>query len=255
MHETEALFLPMADSIGCRRHASRVQRLTLTIHGSSEPENWAYGDDGNHESGLRSPPGRTVLTTAGSHASHPASFRCPRVRVSALKSWAARIARLVAGQNGAPRRLTLSRGAFALLGDFVRKLDRGPAGPTQLPKWAAILAGKLAVQLHCSLADLDNEITEATMRTAIALAECLLRESALPARGCVTEQEGSDLEDQLDRMEEKMRKLEPVRFRKLRKSYPVQDAAQAIFEELVRRGRARHRQDGLIETVPKANQA
>jgi hypothetical protein len=125
--------------------------------------------------------------------------------------------------------LTLARGAFALLGDYRRKLDQVPAGQMGSRKWAPILAAKISLLLHVFSAHPGNEIAEATMHTGIELAECLLRESASTARDCLTEQEGIDLEDQLDRMEEKIKELSRLQDRRSKRSGRVQQRKQRHF--------------------------
>jgi hypothetical protein len=71
------------------------------------------------------------------------------------------------------------------------------------------------------------------------------------------EQEAKELEEKLDEMEEKIRQHQPVRFRKLRRSYNGQEAAphKLVLHELMRRGRARYRLPRLIETIPAEEQA
>jgi hypothetical protein len=170
---------------------------------------------------------------------------------SSLRSWGAWIGGLLSASLGPARRLTLSPRALGLMGEYGRKLERGVAAQRHLA-WVPILAAKLSMLLHCFLGGLGAEISETTMRISLALAECLRQESASTARGCMTEQNGNDLDDRLDRMEEKISQMQPVRFRKLRRSYDVQEAAphRTVLDELVRRGRARVHKNGLIETVP-----
>jgi hypothetical protein len=176
-------------------------------------------------------------------------------------SWSALIARLARLRHAStPRRIRLSRGAAQALAEYVDQI--GQIRPTgRLLKNAPLLSAKNALIFELCDADPVREVSTETMRQAIELSGSFLRESGEIASRCVKAQKVKELDDEVARMYEKVRKLEgeehvPVSVSKLRRSYDRQDKAihEPVLEQLLRSGKVRQREDGLLESGGEADE-
>ena len=187
--------------------------------------------------------------------------RQPDSAKGVTESWSALVARLARLRHaGTPRRIRLSRGAAVALAEYVDQI--GQIRPTgRLLKNAPLLAAKNALIFESCVTDPVREVSTETMRHAIALSGSFLRESGELASRCVKAQKVKEFDDEIARMYEKVRNLEgeghvPVSVSKLRRTYDRQDKAihQPVLEQLLRSGKVRQREDGLLEGGGEADE-
>jgi len=116
--------------------------------------------------------------------------------------------------------------------------------------YAVVLAGKRTLILAAYATESANQISEATVATAIELTRRSRRDTNVPANRCVAAQQTSELGAKAARVLQKIR-TRGISERELQRKTSLRaDELRLVVEHLVRLGQVRYRpEDDLVEPV------
>lgn len=167
-------------------------------------------------------------------------------------SWTELTARLLSLRDSpTPLRLTLSRTATAVLGEYAQTSGDCRSAEGRWLRNAGMLAAKVALILQLWARERAREISADTMRIAIAQAGGLVSETAAVASSCLAAEEDSTNRQAAARMLEKLRRLGAVRPRELYRTYDDETTAihQPILESLIGTKKVSSLADGRVVAV------
>jgi len=114
-----------------------------------------------------------------------------------------------------------------------------------------LLAAKIGQILHAWRSESATQISEQTMRVAVAKTKALIRESDANVNEAVGSDRKSEANEQEARMLAKLRVHGALSDRDLQRKYkrlPLEEREKTL-DSLLEKGQARRREDGLIEAV------